>query len=89
MRRVSIAEARDTLPKLVHEAEREPIELLRRGKPVAVIVSRTMYERYSASQRQLWPLLERFRAAHDLDALDLADALDETRDRTTGRRVRL
>ena len=40
MKRVTIAEAKQTLPALVHEAERlGEIELTRRGKPVAYIVS--------------------------------------------------
>jgi prevent-host-death family protein len=40
MKRVSIAEAKQTLPALVHEAEqRGEVELTRRGKTVAFIVS--------------------------------------------------
>lgn len=40
MKRVSIAEAKQSLPALVHEAERRgEIELTRRGKVVAYIVS--------------------------------------------------
>ena len=40
MKRVTIAEAKQTLPALVHEAERTgEIELTRRGKPVAYLVS--------------------------------------------------
>jgi len=40
MKRVSIAEAKQGLPALVHEAERlGEIELTRRGKTVAYIVS--------------------------------------------------
>ncbi len=46
MKRVSIAEAKQTLPALVHDAEREgDIELTRRGKPVAYLVSAEQYAR--------------------------------------------
>jgi tRNA(fMet)-specific endonuclease VapC len=33
---VSVAEAKNTLPALLHEAEAGPVEIVRRGKPVAV-----------------------------------------------------
>ena len=45
MKRVSVAEAKNHLPALLHEAEKAPIEILRRGKLVAAIVSREEYER--------------------------------------------
>ena len=39
-KRYSIAEARNHLPAIVHDAENgAPIELTRRGKPVAVLIS--------------------------------------------------
>ena len=45
MKRVSVAEARNRLPALIHEAENEPVEIVRRGKPVAVLVSREDFDR--------------------------------------------
>lgn len=46
MKRVTIAEAKQTLPALVHEAERRgEIELTRRGKPVAYLVSAEQHAR--------------------------------------------
>ena len=46
MKRVTIAEAKQTLPALVHEAERDgEIELTRRGKPVAYLVSAEQFAR--------------------------------------------
>lgn len=45
MKRVSVAEARNRLPALLHEAERGPIQIVRRGKPVAVIQSQAAFER--------------------------------------------
>ena len=45
MKRVSVAQARNNLPALIHETETEPIEIVRRGKPVAVLVSREDFDR--------------------------------------------
>ena len=46
MKRVTIAEAKQTLPALVHEAERQgEIELTRRGKPVAYLLSAERHAR--------------------------------------------
>lgn len=46
-KRVSVAEAKDRLPALIHEAEEShaPVEITRRGKVVAVLVSSAEYER--------------------------------------------
>jgi len=42
----SIAEAKNQLPKIVHEVESEgAVQLTRRGRPVAVILSGFEYER--------------------------------------------
>jgi prevent-host-death family protein len=48
MKSVSIAELRDRLPRTIHEAEKEPIRILRRGKPVAVIVPWDTYRKGEA-----------------------------------------
>jgi len=58
----SIAEARNNLARLVHVAEDgEPVRLTRRGKPVAVILSLTEYERLRAAGDGLGDRLQRFR----------------------------
>lgn len=45
-RDISIAEARNKLPALVHSVEGGPaVRLTRRGKPVAMLVSLEEYER--------------------------------------------
>ncbi|HWL84762.1 MAG TPA: type II toxin-antitoxin system Phd/YefM family antitoxin [Polyangiaceae bacterium] len=43
--KVSVADAKNHLPKLIHDAEKEPVEILRRGELVAAIVSRELYLR--------------------------------------------
>ena len=89
MKRVSVAEAKNTLPALLHEAEAAPVEIVRRGKPVAVLLSRATYDRLRGRSEGLWAALESFRETHDLRELDAASALASVRDQgTEGRRMR-
>jgi len=89
MKRVSVAEAKNTLPALLHEAESAPVEIVRRGKPVAVILSRASYDRLRGKSEGVWAALERFRETHDLDELDAASAFEGLRDPSPmGRPVR-
>src|SRR2546430_17402534 len=54
-REYSVAEARDKLPSLVHEAERgRPVRITRRGKRAAVLISEAEFRRsHRASGRGL------------------------------------
>lgn len=87
----SIAEARDALAELVHEAEQgRAVRLTRRGRPVAAIVSVEDLERLRGVHASFWDTLVAFRAKADLKALWTGgDPLAGVRDRSTGRRVRL
>ena len=50
----SIAEAKNNLSGLVHEAEQgHPVRLTRRGKPVAVLISTAQYERLSKPRKKI------------------------------------
>lgn len=50
MKTVSVAEAKNRLPELVHGVEvSAPIQITRRGQPVAVLLSASEYERLQAS----------------------------------------
>jgi prevent-host-death family protein len=90
-RRYSIAEARSSLPALVHDAEKGgPIELTRRGQAVAVILSVLEYQKLIGPRGPgLLDRLQRFRAAHDLEALDPGAAFADVSDRSPGRDVKL
>ncbi len=89
MKRISVAEAKNTLPSLLHDAESAPVEILRRGKPVAVILSRASYDELRGRSEGVWAALGRFRETHDLDELDAAGALAGARDaHKAGRPVR-
>lgn len=68
----SIAEAKNRLSRVVHEAEEEaPVELTRRGRPVAMVVSIEDYQKLQAPRRNAWQAIRDFRAEHDMVALDL------------------
>jgi prevent-host-death family protein len=79
MKPVSIAEAKNRLPALVHKAARHPIEITRRGKPVAVLVSRADWDRARGVTGGSLARLEAFRARHDLVSLELANAFEGLR----------
>lgn len=86
----SIAQARDSLARIVHEAEQgRAVELTRRGKAVAAIVSVRDLERIHAGRAGLWETLAAFRAKADLEDLWAdGDPLRGVRDRSAGRQVR-
>ena len=82
----SIAQARDHLPRIVHEVERgSAVELTRRGKPVAVLLSMRYYERLTSGKGGFWEVLEKFRREVDLDAIwEDGDPFEGVRDRPAG-----
>ena len=85
--RYSIAEARNRLPALVHEAERGcAVEITRRGKSVAVLLSEAEYSRLTSGRGGYWEALQQWRAAVDWDELgDIDDVWADVRDRSPGR----
>ncbi len=85
----SIARARDGLPGIIHEVERgSAVELTRRGKPVAVIVSVQDYRRLSSGRIGFWDALERLRDSPDFEPID-PDTFEGVRGRSPGRSVDL
>ena len=86
----SIAEARSQLPRLLREVETgHAVEITRRGKPVAVVVSAAEFERLREARPGLWDAISAFRIDHDVarKGLDRKD-LSALRDRSPGRDVR-
>jgi prevent-host-death family protein len=50
----SISEAKDQLPRIVHEAEAGgAVALTRRGKPVAILLSKAEYDRLQRRKRRI------------------------------------
>jgi prevent-host-death family protein len=85
----SVAEARNHLAALVHEAEAgRPVRISRRGKPAAVLVSDLEYERLARQHSGFWKALQSFRSTVAAGSLvDAATAFDDVRDRAPGRDV--
>lgn len=82
----SVAEARDKLARLVHEAEHgRPVRITRRGKPVAVLISQADYLRvHGRSRTGLGHAILAWRAKYD--GIDLSDReIADWQDRSTGR----
>jgi prevent-host-death family protein len=86
----SIAEAKNQLPRLVHEAEEgEAVHLTRRGRPVAVMMSVATYERLARRGSFHWAMND-FRARFQVDSLGIdPEQLAATRDPAPGREVAL
>ncbi len=90
-RRFSIAQARDRLARLIREAETgPPVELTRRGEPVAVIVSIRDFEHLRGEKVSFSDALKEFRKEHDLRTNGIEPTVFEgLRERSPGRPVRL
>ena len=87
----SVAEARNHLPALIRDAEDHPVEISRRGKPVAVLLSRAEYDRLRGKRPSFWAALQEFRRKYDLESLDIDvdEIFRDVRDRSPGRKVSL
>jgi len=85
-RQYSIAEAQEKLAHVIQEAEQGArVELTRRGKPVAVLLSLDEYERLSRKRGSFWESYQEFRRKYaDVDA-ETADAFADVRDPSPGR----
>ncbi|MCE7989323.1 MAG: type II toxin-antitoxin system Phd/YefM family antitoxin [Caldilinea sp. CFX5] len=84
----SIAEARDHFTELVRAVEAEnTIQLTRRGKLVAILLSPDEYDRLQDKRVGFWDAYTEFRNHLDQQALDLApeEVFADVRDQTPGR----
>ncbi|MBI5016516.1 MAG: type II toxin-antitoxin system Phd/YefM family antitoxin [Deltaproteobacteria bacterium] len=86
----SISQAKNDLPKIVHEAERQGVvRLHRRGRPVAVILSEEEYRRLlreGGGERSLFDSISEWRREAGDDLPDVGSGeVDAWRDRTPGR----
>lgn len=73
MNAASIAQAKDQFTRLVHQAEQgEAVQITRRGKPVAVLVSAAEYQRLHSGpeRRSFWDLITEMRAAPTFEPVD-------------------
>ena len=61
-KQLSVAQARNQFARLIHETERSgPVEVTRRGQPVAVIVSINDYRRLTATKGDFWTAYQKWR----------------------------
>ena len=89
-RQYSISEARNNLPNIVKDVEHGPsIELTRRGRPVAVLVSIDHFQRLNSKRHDLWTGIQDFRVGHNLSNLGIDEVYADIRDRSPGRSPRL
>ncbi len=88
-KRYSIAEARSNLPTIVDQVEAgQEIELTRRGKAVAVVVSLREFARLRGERPPFGESYKRFLATHALSEVGLDDDFfTAARDSTAGRAV--
>ena len=87
-KRYSIAEAKNHLPRLVHAVEREgAVEITRRGRPVAMLVSMEEYGRLHERRVGFWQALEAFRRVTGNNMAFGDEVFRDLRDRGPGRRV--
>ena len=90
-KRYSIAEARANLPTIVDEVEiGKTVELTRRGKAVAVVLSREQYERLTAVRSTFGETYRMFCEQFDLEDVGLNSQFAVgLRDSGPGRKVDL
>jgi prevent-host-death family protein len=87
----TVAGARAKFAAIVDEVESgKDIELTRRGKKVAVVMSAARYARLRGDRVAFMTAYETFRAEHDLGAMGVEPTWTaELRDRDVGRGVKL
>jgi prevent-host-death family protein len=91
LRRYSVSRARTNLPAIVDQAEAgKQIELTRRGRPVAVVVSLREFERLRGERPAFADAYRAFLARFPLAEVGLDRGFPgSVRDRATGREVSL
>lgn len=85
----SIAQARDHFTQIVQEAEDgEPVQITRRGKTVAVLMSHEAYQHLATQHAHFGEALESFRETYQVQELDIIpEQVFGVRDLTLGREV--
>lgn len=86
----SIAQARDRFAQIIHDAENgKSIQIVRRGKPVAVVLSLGEYQRLISDKIGFGASLAEFRQKYQIQNWDIDpdEVFDDVRDRSLGREV--
>lgn len=87
MQSYSIAQARDQFAAIVHAVERlSSVEVTRRGKPIAVIISVEEYEQLKTGRKSFWGGVVEWRNSVEWENFeDDEDIFADVRDRSPGR----
>jgi prevent-host-death family protein len=87
----SVAEAKNQLPALIHQAEKTgPVRLTRRGKPVAVLLSQKEYSQLTDPPGAWFDKIMALRQSGQIGSEDCGDdEFEGLRDRSPGRPVDL
>lgn len=86
----SVAEARQQFTDLLRKAEHgRVLEITRRGRPVAVLVSAREYAKLTGKQAGFAKEVATFRDSHDPEDFLPDDAFEGLRDQSAGREVDL
>jgi len=86
----SIAEARNRFTAIIRGLKRQPlVEVTRRGKPVAVLLSIEEYKRLAEQPRRFWDTYQAFRTQTPLETLDIESEIFAVRDPSPGREISL
>lgn len=90
-RSYSIAEARSKLAEIIDDVEGgEDVEITRRGKKVALLVSPARYARMAGEQTAFGDAYDAFMKGRDPKSFGLEPAeIEKLRDRSPGRTVKL
>jgi len=91
LQRYSIAEARARLPRMIDEVEAGvKVELTRRGRPVAVLISCQEFDRLQGKRSYFAETYRNFLEKYSLEEIGLEhDFSLTTRDKAIGRKVSL
>ena len=91
-KRYSIASVRDHLASIVHDLEFvDSVEITRRGEPVAILLSKSRYDRLTASKSGFWEAYTAFTKEVNLVDLNIdpAEVFGDIRDQISGREIKL
>ena len=90
-KKYSVAEARGQLPRLLHAVEAgEQVEITRRGKSVAVVISMEDYKQLAGPTKSFAEAYQSWRESVDEQDLDLEPGYwDSLRHKSPGRDVKL
>ena len=86
----SIAEARNRFTAIIRGLKRQPfVEVTRRGKPVAVLLSIEEYKRLAEQPRRFWDAYQAFRTQTPLETLEIEPEIFAVRDPSPGKEISL